>query len=145
MESINFKITGDKNLINKLNKMAGKNPKSVAKAIYGEATEIMSDSKNNYCPVDSSDLKNSGHVELPEIKGNNIIVKLGYGGAAAPYALVVHENPRSGKTGGVSPQGKKYKRWAKVGQWKYLETPLVNAIKGMAERLAGSIKKDLGV
>ena len=42
----------------------------------------------------------------------------------------VHENPRSGKTGGVSPSGKKYYPrpgypvpYSQVGQWKYLETP----------------------
>lgn len=51
-------------------------------------------------------------------------VILGYGGASAPYALSVHENPRSGKTGGVSPSGRKYKRWARVGEWKFLETPV---------------------
>lgn len=47
-------------------------------------------------------------------------------GFSAAYALKTHENPRSGKTGGVSPSGYQYKKgtWSKVGFWKFLENPL---------------------
>ncbi len=47
-------------------------------------------------------------------------------GFSAIYALGVHENSRSGNTGGSSPSGKPYKdgSFSKVGQWKFLETPL---------------------
>ena len=69
---------------------------------------------------------------------------LGFGGPATPYALAVHENPRAGKTGGVSPSGKRYKHWAEVGQWKFLEIPLLEAEHGMLARLAGRIRSALG-
>lgn len=69
---------------------------------------------------------------------SDVSVILGYGGAAAPYALAVHENPRAGKTGGlgpvtfrsgvksrkVLPTAVKYKHWARTGQWKFLSEPV---------------------
>lgn len=70
-------------------------------------------------------------------------IEVGYGGAAAPYALAVHENPRSGKTGGIGPSGQKYKKWAAVGQWKYLETPFKSRVSGFASRIAASLRKRL--
>ena len=68
---------------------------------------------------------------------------VGYGGASAPYALSVHENPRSGHTGGVSPSGRKYKHWARTGQWKYLETPFKARADGLSERIGAIISRDL--
>lgn len=85
--------------------------------------------KRTYVPVMDGHLRSSIKTSEPEISGNRISVTVAAGGQAAPYALRVHENPRSGKTGGLSPSGKKYKKWAKVGQWKYLETPLMLAAK----------------
>ena len=97
--------------------------KAAAKQLYKSANVIMDDSKSNYVPVETGTLRSSGLVEPPVVEGGRVVVTLGYGGPAAPYALSVHENPRSGKTGGVSPSGRKYRRWAKVGEWKYLSTP----------------------
>ena len=47
-------------------------------------------------------------------------------GFSAAYALRTHENPRSGHTGGSSPSNKPYPEgsYAKVGEYKFLETPL---------------------
>lgn len=58
-------------------------------------------------------------------------------GFAAIYAMAVHENPRAGRTGGVSPSGRKYtagrttsgrrsnrKVYSTVGGWKFLERAL---------------------
>lgn len=63
-------------------------------------------------------------------------------GFTAIYALKVHENPRSGNTGGSSPRGKLYRdgSYSTVGQWKFLETPLkqskriMDIIKSKAEK-----------
>jgi len=109
-------------------------------AIYQEALVIMADSKDNYVPVDQGVLKSTGHVELPVVSGNNVSVKMGYGGPAAPYALAVHENPRAGKTGGVSPKGQRYKHWATVGGYKYLERPLLAAVRGFSSRIAARLR-----
>ena len=57
------------------------------------------------------------------------VAEVGYG---AVYAMSVHENPRSGKTGGKSPTGKAYKPpkgsarqvYSEVGRYKFLEAPM---------------------
>ncbi len=108
----------------------------MAGALYREGTRIMNRSKSEFVPVDTGNLRGSGYVSLPEIEGSSVSVEIGYGGAAAPYAAVVHENPRAGRTGGVSPQGKKYKHYAQVGQWKYLEQPVNEARDGFNQRIA---------
>ena len=69
-----------------------------------------------------------------------IAVIVGAGGPAAPYALSVHENPRSGETEGISPEGKQYypkpgqkRSYSVVGSWKYLEFPAITAISHAGE------------
>jgi len=64
---------------------------AAAKALYEEAEMIMTDSKENYVPVQTGNLKSSGHVQLPVISGSQVSVTMGYGGPAAKYALAVHE------------------------------------------------------
>ena len=99
------------------------------------------DEADKLVPVDTSQLINSGFTKA--VQGSTPEVDVGYGGAAAPYAVVVHENPRSGKTGGLSPSGKPYKRWAKVGQWKYLEKPFKERVAGFTDRIAASLRMRL--
>jgi len=121
MASKTLRITGDKELIRILNRIKRESPKALGAALYQEGQEIISDSKDNYVPVDTAALKTSGHAELPEIKGNGVTVTIGYGGAASKYAVIVHENLTARHP---------------VGQAKYLEEPLNNAANGMAERLS---------
>lgn len=104
---------------------------AVAKELHKQGEKVIGDSKKNYVPVATGTLKNTGHVKLPKFKTDGVIISLGYGGPAAPYALDVHENPRAGKTEGISPQGYPYPTtmggkptWATVGEWKYLEKPV---------------------
>lgn len=56
---------------------------------FGEA--IMTDAKER-TPVDTGALRNSGHVMQPEMVGRTIVVRLRFGGPAAPYAPLVHED-----------------------------------------------------
>lgn len=95
-----------------------------AAALYVQAEQIMTDSKQNYVPVVSGVLKGSGTVLKPVVVGNIITVVLGYGGMASEYAVVVHEYPVS------------------YGQHKnkYLQKPLNKAVTGMPNRLAKSIR-----
>lgn len=116
---------------------------ALAGALHAEGEAIMRITKREFVPVDTGALRSTGHVQLPRFEGDRIVVELGYGGPAAPYAHAVHENPRAGKTGGVSPSGKRYKTWAKVGQWKYLEQPFEAARAGLPERLATRMKRRL--
>jgi len=75
-------------------------------------------------------------------------------GYSAVYALTVHENPRAGKTGGVSPSGKAYSAgrttggrkstrvvWAEKGNWKFLENPFKRNIKQMLKIISNKAKK----
>jgi len=136
-------LTGDKALIRKLQDINRRHPAIIDAALFKTANDIMKDSKENFVPVDTTNLQASGHTELPERKGNKVTVTIGYGGAAAPYALAVHENPRSGKTQGTGPSGQKYKTWAQVGEWKYLETPLIEATFEYQENLVKNVNEFL--
>lgn len=91
----------------------------VAAALYEEAEAIMTASKTYFVPVDTGTLRNSGTVLPPNVANDTVTVKLGYGGASAPYAAIVHEYPKS------YGQGKN----------KYLAKPLNTAVKGMAMRI----------
>jgi hypothetical protein len=72
-------------------------------------------------PVRTGVLKASGHVDPPSILGNDIEVNIGYGGAAAQYALFVHENLQAHHT----PPTKA----------KYLEDPMADALSRLSARL----------
>lgn len=132
-----FSVTlkGGKELEQKLARIGPEGLKTAAVSLKDSGDNIMSISQDQFCPVMTGTLKSTGYVNEPEIHGSSVEVTLGYGGPAAKYALKVHENPRSGATGGVSPSGAKYKRWAKVGQWKYLETPLKENAKNVVSDL----------
>ena len=54
--------------------------------------------------------------------GKGFTVDIGY---SAPHAKRTHENPRAGKTRGISPSGRHYHKWATKGQWKWLETAVI--------------------
>lgn len=56
------------------------------RAVYVAGNEVMTDAKMR-APIDTGVLRASGYVTLPE----NGKVELGFGGAAAEYALVQHE------------------------------------------------------
>jgi hypothetical protein len=88
------------------------------------------------------------------IRSGLVAVQAAYGGPAAPYALSVHENPRAGRTLGLSPGAasaltgvaaaltvapgslrRSRKTWAKTGKWRYLVDPFNQRHAGMAERI----------
>lgn len=133
---VSVTLTGFTELEARLQSLGAQTPQTIATALYEEANAIMADSKTNYVPVDLGTLSNSGKVDPPVTEGTGISVTLGFGGPSAPYAIVVHENPRAGQTGGRSPQGKKYLHWARRGEWKYLETPL----KGHAPEIGEALR-----
>ena len=94
--------------------------------LYAEAEGIMTQSKE-IVPVDTSTLRQSGTVLLPEVQDGKVTVTMGYGGNSEPYALIVHENLEA-----HHPRG---------GTAKYLEIPLKQAAGGMLNRIAADIKK----
>lgn len=133
-------LSGFKSLEDRIKSLGQQTPETVATALYEEANVVMADSVTNYVPFDTGVLAGSGKVNLPEHSGGGISVTFGFGGPAAPYAIAVHENPRSGKTGGVSPQGKPYVHFARRGEWKYLETPLKKHAPEVADALRQALE-----
>lgn len=93
-------------------------------ALYVEAESIMTASKRYYVPVDTGSLRDSGTVTPPLELGNTVSITLGYGGASAPYAAIVHEKPKS---------------WGQ-GRNKYLSQPLNIAVKGMGVRIGKALR-----
>ena len=136
-------ITGMDEVLKNLAAFGQNTRDAAAQALYEEARSIENVSLAQYAPVDQGGLR-SEHAfvdESAKIEGGKVSITFGYTG---PYAASVHENPRAGKTGGVSPSGQKYQHWATVGQWKFLETPVLNATSGMLGRIADRIRNVLG-
>lgn len=100
-------------------------PEKAGAALFKRAEVIMTDSKQNYVPVDTGALRGSGHVQLPEHHGNEVTVTMGYGGVAEAYAIPQHENLSYNHT---------------VGGPKYLERPLLEHGKTLAADLAKDLK-----
>lgn len=91
-----------------------------ATALYQEAEIEMTEAKKR-TPVDTGALRSSGFVEPPVASGDEISVRLGFGGPAAPYAIIVHEDLSA-----LHP----------VGQAKFLESTILESAPYMAARVA---------
>jgi len=123
--SVTLTITGTDALAAAFRRMGDQAKPVAARALFEEAEAIMAESKEHFVPVDLAVLKASGHVQVPEIEGDQVSVTMGYGGAAKDYAIVQHERLDYHHT---------------VGGAKYLERPLLAAARGLAGRLAGRMK-----
>jgi hypothetical protein len=100
-------------------------------ALYRKAWQIMGRSKEEFVPVDLGILKDSGDVALPEIDGNAMVVEMGYGGAAAAYALKQHEDLTLNHPNG--------------GEAKFLEKPLLEEVPNIVPDVAADMKAELGL
>ena len=70
--------------------------KEVGQGLYQAAERVMTDSKENYVPVVTGELRRSGFVDYPQSKSlGRIGVVLGYGRTfpSRRYAVTVHEAP----------------------------------------------------
>ena len=117
------KFTGLKELQRAFEQAGANAPRYAAKALYEEATEAFSISQL-VVPVEYGALRSSGKVKPPEIRGTRATCEIVYGGAAADYALYVHESPPS-----------QAKHMAPT-RWKYLEFPVKLYAQGMGKRMA---------
>lgn len=118
-----LKLTGVEQLARKLEKLAKKMPLESARALYMEAQIEMTEAKNR-TPREFGPLRASGFVTFPEIKGRTITVTLAFGGAAAGYAVYVHEI-----VGLNHP----------IGQDHFLSSTLNESVPHMAKRIAARI------
>ncbi len=90
-----------------------------------EAELIMTEAKQ-LAPVDLGTLRASGVVQSPDVGPKRVTVELGFGGAAAAYALIQHERTDFTHT---------------VGQAKFLEQPMKAAKAGFGTRLAKHVDR----
>jgi hypothetical protein len=121
------KLTGEEAMLRKLRKLERTYPDKMELAITVEAELIMTRSKSSFVPVRLGALRTSGHVEKAERVGRIVLVRLVYGGVSAPYAIIQHE---------------RLDFQHKVGEAKYLERPLNQAVPGMAKRMARTLDLD---
>lgn len=80
------------------------------------AETVMTASKRDYVPVDTGALRASGFVEQAVQLPTGAYISFGFGGPAAPYAAIVHEDLAAHHP---------------VGSAKYLEIPLRAHVQGM--------------
>jgi hypothetical protein len=85
-----IEVSGNDDLLDKLVK-GGRNAVELSgRFLYKHASEVFMQSQYEV-PVDTGALRSSGYVTTPYIVGKDVGVAIVYGGAAAPYALWVHE------------------------------------------------------
>lgn len=163
--ALNVKVTGTRELIGAIAKAGQRGVEAAKAALYVEGERVMAKSKMQ-APVGTDGvLRASGFVELPKPSGAGWRVALGYGGAAKGYAIVVHEGRKPGKR---PPPSKALEPWVrkKLGvprdeaagvafvvarsigikgtrPTKYLERPLMEAVPGMAGRIAKKVRASM--
>jgi hypothetical protein len=130
-------LRGTKRVEGNLQRLARGTWPAVRESLELEAALVMERS-DELVPELDSDLRNSGYtrdVTLP--RSGESHVRFGY---SAPHAVATHENPRAGRTGGMSPSGHTYSRWATKGEWKYLQRAIQERENGMSSRLGSRIQ-----
>lgn len=157
-------VVGGKALRDALRRAGALGVQALARGLRREAEAIMTDSKANYVPTDMGILKGSGFVQPVQVTASNVSVTLGYGGAAKVYALYVHEGigPAVGRPAFMPPVSALLP-WVKrhglpeeaafpiaraiglrgLAPTKYLERPLLAAVRGMDGRLATGVRNTI--
>lgn len=108
----------------RLRKLKAKFPDEVGRALYTE-TQIELNEVKRRTPVDKGPLRASEFAPPPVREGRKISTRIVAGGPAAPYAIYVHEDPDA---------------FHPVGQWKYIESVLMESRAHMAARVAKRIE-----
>jgi len=114
--------------IRKLSAIPGKVEFLARRHLTIEGEKIMATSKETYVPVDTGNLRNTGHVSPPVKEGQTILVQLGFGNNTVEYALIVHEDLYAHHP---------------VGQAKYLEIPFSRAQPGVKQRFRKFLIKEV--
>lgn len=128
---------GSADVRRKLNALAGAANQDLERAILAHGEDVIADAQENHVPVMDGPLRSSAYVKTGR-DARGVFARLGF---SAPYARRVHENPRAGRTGGVSPSGRRYKKWAKVGHYKFLERPFVAGIPRFTRTIAAVVRE----
>jgi hypothetical protein len=142
MPGVTVRITGLREAVGKLQGAPKRLEGEVGRALYQFAEDVMTESKLRV-PVLTGTLMSTGHVDPPKTEGGKVVVDMGYGGPAAPYALYVHEALEGARP--PNPNWSWYKKVARGGQisWtrpgsgpKFLENPM----KEKSDQLPGRVR-----
>jgi hypothetical protein len=134
-KTIEVNIEGNAALLKKLRALGKAALPAARGSLYRSAESIMRVSKDQYVPIDTGNLKATGHVELPVAENNSVLVVMGYGGPAGcqpgvnkdvGYAVYVHEIQKNYRNG---------------RQWKYLEVPLKAGVQDIEKNLKADIEE----
>jgi hypothetical protein len=123
MAGAKFTVQGIVQLQQRLAAIAMKMPAEVGRALRTEM-EIEATESKRRTPVKSGNLRGSIRVEGPEVAHRKISASLLAGGVSAPYAVFVHEDPDA---------------FHPVGEYKFIESVLLESRPFMAERVARRI------
>jgi len=116
-------MDGGKDLHRRMKDAQKRIPTALERAVYAEALLVEQVSRS-LTPVLTGALRASHVTGLPETSGGEITVSITVGGPAAPYAVFVHERLDLHHTN---------------GQAKFLETAVLAAAPGFADRVARRI------
>ena len=146
-DRIDIEIKGIDKVNQQIQVLIANDIRAGVQALREEAEKIMTASKRRV-PVDNGILRSSGHVKVLD----DFSLQLGYGGPAGSgnldgetntkdvgYALVVHEDLSASHP----PKDATYKS-SQPGEAKYLERPVLEALPGLAERVAKTMTQIRG-
>lgn len=121
-------LTGDDRLVRIFAEAGRAAPRALVEATMHSAFEMFEDSQM-IVPVDTGALRASGQVRPPQVQGARVEVEIGYGGAAAPYGIYVHEDLEANHAPGTSA--------------KYLEIPVAQRTPGWQDEIVRRIEEIL--
>lgn len=139
---MNVRITGTEDVMRALQALAAKVPSAIERALREESEVVMTEAKQ-LVPVEVGVLKGTGFVGPVQRRGDVYRADLAFGGPAAGYAEVQHEDETLNHTG-THYSSRLRRRYERTGQAKYLEQPVMEAQPGFAERMRDRIARDLG-
>jgi hypothetical protein len=126
-KAFEVKVKGLKETQADMKRLGPRAGKALAPQIVQEAENIIGDGKEEV-PVDTGNLRETGHVQHPIVTETNVSVQAGFGGPAAGYAEKVHEDLDARHNPGQKA--------------KYLEDPYKRALPGMDQRIASALRKE---
>lgn len=117
-------------LINLLRKGGDGARQALFQTLYAEASIAFAESQSEV-PVDKGHLRDSGQAYGIQVNrfGDTLEITLGYGGVAASYALIVHEDLQARHKGATKA--------------KYLEDPIKRRSNGLGTRLLSGVENAL--
>lgn len=121
---MNLQLLGIDKLLATIHQKTRQLPDKAGMALK-EVGEVWMTEAKKRTPADTGTLRTSGHVQGPDNRGMETEVRLVFGGPAAPYAAVVHENLTAHHPS---------------GQAKYLESVVLERKNTLAAEVAKRMK-----